>query len=107
MRPSVIEVVYILAKYPPKMAFMEDEKMVQALAAHTPEESLTDRIGSWGMEGSGQHLDLAGGCQTREHGTVLAVVITDQIPRLVPKRRGLSQLLGDPCIGWMGGLTPT
>ena len=103
MRSGLIEVVNILSEDPAKMAFEEDKQMVQALAADTAEEAFTDGIGPWRVERSREHLDPAGSNQASDQGTVLAVIVTHQIPRLLSKRRGLLQLLGDPRIGWMPG----
>jgi len=82
-----------------ELLFLKNQQMVQAFLPDTPQEALADRIGSWRVIGSFEQLDATGRRHSAETGSILAVVITDQILGCLPIGCGFSQLLGHPGIG--------
>jgi len=82
-----------------QMFLVEDQHVIQALSLDTQEKAFTDRIGSWRVIGRFQDLDAACCCNTRETGSKLAIIITDEILRCLFKRCGLPQLLCSPSVG--------
>jgi hypothetical protein len=73
--------------------------MVQAFLSDTPGEALADRIGSRCVIGRLEQLDATGCCHPQETGSKLAVVITDEILRCLPKRGRFPKLVRHPDIG--------
>ena len=72
--------------------------MIEAFAPHTPQQPLADRVGARGLDRRTEYLNAGPGCDGLKVGTVLRIVIADQIPRRHPEGRGLPQLLGDPLV---------
>jgi hypothetical protein len=63
----------------PQLCLAQHEQVVQALAAHTPEEALTDRM-LFRYAVGGTHLVYAGGVrEVREGRTVFAIVVTEEM----------------------------
>jgi len=88
MRSYLIEVRYVGIEDALELLLMKDQQMVQAFLPHTPQEALTDRIGSGSVLRSLEKLD---GTRCRHPGKTwskLAVVITQQILRCLPIRGG-------------------
>ena len=98
MWPCAIEVEGILAENAAKMRFTQDEDVIEAFAPHTPQQPLTDRVRAWGLDRRAEYLNAGSGCDGFKVGTVLAIVIADQISRREPEGRGLPQLLSDPLV---------
>ena len=62
---------------------VEDQHMIQALSAHTPQKAFTDRIGTRGVIGRFEHLDATRCRNSSETETKLAIMIAvDHFPRL-------------------------
>jgi hypothetical protein len=68
-------------------------------APHATEEPLAGGVLPGGTVGGPQHGDAARLGHARESRLVLAVVIADEVPGLLPEGRRLTQLLGQPDIG--------
>ena len=47
--PGSVEGVDIRIEYPLKLPLVQDELVIKTLATHTPEKTLTDGIGPWGV----------------------------------------------------------
>jgi len=73
--------------------------MVKAFLPHTPQETLTDRIGSRSMIRRFENLNSTCRRHSGKTGPKFAIVITDQILRRLPVWGGFSQLLCYPGIG--------
>jgi len=73
--------------------------MVQAFAPDAPEEPLAGGVLAGRAIGRPQLGDAARLDDPRECGTVLAVVVADEEPGLLPERRRLAELLRDPGVG--------
>ena len=56
MGASRIEVGDIGVEDPRELLLMQDEQVIQTLPTHAPQESLTVRVGAWGMVGRLEHL---------------------------------------------------
>src|SRR5215470_6000372 len=77
-----------------------DEQVIEAFMSYTAEEALTDGIGSRSVNRRFKQLDATGPRHSAETGSILPVVIIDQILRSLPIRGRFSQLLGHPGISW-------
>ena len=99
MRSCLVEVRYIRIEDALELSIMKDQQMVEAFLPHTPQEALTDRIGSGSVIRSLENLDATCRRHPDETGSKLAVVIMNQILGCLPIRGGFSQLLGHPGIG--------
>jgi hypothetical protein len=96
-----IEVGHIRLEDPRELLLMQDEQVIQTLAAHTPQKPFTARVGSRSPVGCPQELDPGPARHPPKERTELGVVVTDQEARRLPKGRRFSQLLGNPGIGRM------
>src|SRR5215831_10432174 len=94
MGPCPIEVGDIAIEHALELFLMKDQQVVQAFLSYAPQKPLTDRIGSGSVIGGLEQLDATGPRHSLETGSILAVVITDQIFRPLPIRGRFSQLLG-------------
>jgi len=72
--------------------------VVKAFLPHTPQESLTDRIGSGSVIRRLEHFYATCRCHSHKTGFELAIVITEQILRCLPIRGGFPKLLRHPDI---------
>ena len=81
------------------MLLAEDQQVIQALSSNTSQETFTDRIGSWRMNGRCEDLDAARCCHSSETGPKLAIVITNEVFRRVSIGSRLPQLLCGPRVG--------
>src|SRR5215472_7754084 len=73
--------------------------MVEAFLPHTPQKAFAYGVGSWSMNRRFEQLDAIRRYHSVETGSILAVVITDQILWCLPIRRRFPQLLRHPGIG--------
>jgi hypothetical protein len=96
MRPRVIEVFNIFADCSMEMAIVQDQHVIQALASHTANEPLTNRIGFRRSHWRPQHLYPPVFCHTIEALPVLAIVVSYQETRAFFIGRGRSYLLRYP-----------
>src|ERR1700730_1795384 len=96
MRPGLVEVLGIGVEYSVELLLLEDEQMIEALAAHTPKKAFTDGIRSRGVIGCFENLDAARCCNTGEVHPKLAIVILKKVVRPLAIGGGFSQLLRDP-----------
>jgi len=71
-----IEVGDIAIEHALELFFMQGQQVVQAFLSYTPQETLTDGIGSWRVVWGLEKLDATGPRHSPETGTKLAVVIT-------------------------------
>ncbi len=98
MRSCLVEVLHIGIEHPLQLLLLQDEQVVQAFFSDAPQEALTDRIGSWGMNRRFEKLNATGGRHASKTGSKLAVVITNQVLGRLPVRGSFSQLLRHPGI---------
>ena len=99
MRPGSVEIVHIRAQHAVELLLMQDEQMIKALTSHTAQEPLTDGIGSRGVVGGFENLDVTRSSQPRETHSKLAIVIADEVLRTHPIGSGFSKLLCRPSVG--------
>ncbi len=79
-----------------ELTFIQNEDVIQALAANTAEKPFTNGIGFGSANWRPQDFDAAGGaCKFR---AVLAVVVADQKPRMSVEGSGFAELLSNPSI---------
>ena len=96
MRSGSIEIRHILFELSMELTFIQNEDVIQALAANTAEKSFTNGIGFGSADRRPQHFDAAGG--TRKSHAIFAVIVTDQKPRAGVEGSGLAELLSNPSI---------
>jgi len=99
MRSCLVEVVHIFIEHALELFLMEDEQMIEALTSHTAEESLTNGIGSRGVIGCFENLNVTCSSKPSETHPKLAIVIADEVLRSCPKGCGFSKLLRGPRVG--------
>ena len=80
------------------LSLMKDQQVVEACLPHTPQEALTDCIGSGSMIRRFEYLHAARCCNTSEMGSKLALMITNEVPGRVSIEGSLPQLLCGPHI---------
>ena len=103
VRPVTVEVLDPFGQDPTQVFFPQDQNMVQAFSAETSEESLANGIQVRRPRRDGDHLHARTLSGYSEETAELAVVVANQEPRRLLVRRGLSELLGHPRIGWTAG----
>ncbi len=77
---------------------MKDQQVVQAFLPHTPQEALTDRIGSESMIMHFEYLHAARCCHSGEMGSKLAIMIANEVPGRLSIGSSFPQLLCGPHI---------
>ena len=100
MRPCLIEVGHIRLEDAVELLLLKYQQVIEAFLTNTAQEPLTDGIGSRSVNRRFKQLDATGPRHSAETGSILAVVITDQILRSLPIQGRFSQLLGHPGISW-------
>ena len=98
MRPRVVEIRNILANDTMEMSLTQIEDMIQALAPHTADEPLADRIGSRCFHRGLEHLDLPVLGYSGKAPSILLVIVSDQKTRSLSIGCGFPDLLRDPNI---------
>jgi hypothetical protein len=98
----VIEVGDVFLDDAVKMALAEDEEVVKALSAETPQESLTDSVGLWRPDRRPQNLDVSPLSDPVEGCPVLAVIVTNEESRRFAQWSSIAELLSDPGVGRVG-----
>ena len=85
MGASLIEMGDISVEDTSELLLVQDEQVIEALPAHTPQEAFTAAIGSRSAEGCSQELDPGPACHLRKEVAELAVVVTDEQARGLAK----------------------
>ncbi len=98
MRPRVIKICDILADDMVEMAFTQNEVMIPALASHTANEALADRIGLRCLHRCFEHLNLTVLGYSGKAPPILPVIVSDQKAGSLSIGGGFPNLLGDPNI---------
>ena len=98
MRSSTVEILHVLLKHSVQLTFVDNQHVIETLSASTPQKPFTNRICLGCSYRCSENLDAAGGA--RKFRAELAVVITDQKPRVGVEGGGFAQLLGNPSITW-------
>jgi hypothetical protein len=80
-----------------QLVLVQDEEGVEAFAPHAAVDAFTDGVRAWRLHGRPQHRDATPRRAAGERRPVLMVIVADQETRAGAKRRGLTQVLGDPC----------
>jgi hypothetical protein len=96
LRPRGVDVRDVLPEHAAQVRLAQDEHMVQAFAAHSPQEPLADGILLGRAIRRAQLHDAGRRSDAGEGRPILAVVVADQVPRSLPEAGRLAQLLGDP-----------
>jgi hypothetical protein len=99
MRSCSIKIRDIRMKDTLQRLLVEDQPMVEAFLSRTPQEALTDGIGSGSVIRCVKNLNRTRGRHPSETRPKFAIVIADQILRCLSIRGGFSQLLRHPGIG--------
>jgi hypothetical protein len=81
MRSCLVEVHHIRIEDTLDLPLMEDQQVIEAFLSHTPQEALTDRIGSGSVIRSLEDFNCTCRCHSDETGSKLAIVITEKILR--------------------------
>ncbi|HET8631908.1 MAG TPA: hypothetical protein VFL91_31165, partial [Thermomicrobiales bacterium] len=74
MWPRRVEVRHVCPQHAPQVPLAQDEDVIEAFTAHTPEEPLAGGVGARGADGRAQHPDSARGGELVEPRPVLAIV---------------------------------
>jgi hypothetical protein len=96
MRSCLVEVHHIGIEDALELPLLQDQQVVQAFLPHTPGEALTEGIGSRRVIGGFEQLDATGRRHSAETGSILAVVITDQILGCLPIGCGFPERYAPP-----------
>ena len=83
MGSCLVEVGDIASEHALELLFMQNQQVVQTFLSDTPQETLTDRIGSWRMIGGFENLDVTCPRHTSKAGSKFAVVITVLAPWII------------------------
>ena len=94
--PCIIEVGDVFLDDAVKMALAEDEEVVEALPAQTPQESFADGVGLWRPDWRTQNLDVSRLRDPVEGCPVLGVIVTNEEPWTFSERCGVAELLSNP-----------
>ena len=87
MWPGPVEVRDVLLEDPPQMGFAQDQDMVEAFAANTPQQPLADGVRAWCLDRRAQHLDSAAHRDGIEVRTIFRIVVANQVLRRDAKER--------------------
>ena len=96
MRPGLVEVVYIRIEHALELLLLQDEHVIEALASHTAQKAFTNSIGSRGVVGRFEDLDVTRFGNPVEGHPKLAIIISDEVLWSHPKGRGFPKLLCRP-----------
>jgi len=99
MRSCLVEVDHIAIEHVLELPLMQNQQVIEAFLPHTPQESLTDGIGSRRVIGSFENLDATCPRHTSKARPKFAIVITNQVLWCLPIRGRFSELLGYPGLG--------
>ncbi len=99
MRSSMVKVVYIGIEDALELLLLIDQQVIKAFLPHAPQKAFADGIGSGSMNRRFEQLDATGPRHSAETGSILTVVITDQILGCLPIRCCFPELLRHPVIG--------
>ncbi len=99
MRSCLVEVGHIGIEHALELLLLKDQRVVEAFLPHTPQESLTDRIGSGSVIRCFQYFYATGVCYSSETGSEFAIMIANEILRHLSIRSCLPQLLCSPSVG--------
>ena len=98
MRSCLVEVAHIGIEHALELLLLQDQQVVQAFLPHTPQKSLTDGIGSWGMIGRFEDLNAARCGHVGETGAKFGIIIPNQVLGCLSIRGGFPYLLCCPSI---------
>ena len=101
MRPRPIEVGAVVLQDHAQLTYAEHEYMIQTLLPQTPYPAFTNRIRPRHVERRVGYFNAGGLDHPLKHWTILTVIVTDQVRRLLTKGRRFAQLMRDLCVGWM------
>jgi hypothetical protein len=99
MRPGLVEVEQIRMKHPMELLLMQNKQVIETLAPHTPQKTLTDGIRARGEIRSCENLDATRLRNPSEAHSKLAIVITDEVLWPQAIGGGDPSLLCDPSVG--------
>ncbi len=99
MWPGSVEVLNVGVEHAVELLLLEDEQVIETLAAYTAEKAFTDGIGSRGFIRCCENLNATRLRNPREACPKLAIVITDEVLRPLAIGGGLPQLLCDLGVG--------
>ena len=94
-----IEVGDIGIEHALELLLIQDQQVVQAFLSDAPQKAFANGIGSGSVTRGLEKLDATGRCHSAETGSILAVVITDQILGCLPIRGRFPELLRYPGVG--------
>ncbi len=100
MRARLVEVRHILLEHSTEMGLAHDHDVIEALAAHAPQQAFAERIRAWCLDRRSEHLDPCSHCNGIEVRPVFRIIITNQILRPLAVGRRFPQLLRDPRVTW-------
>ena len=100
MRSCLVEVRHIRIEDPLELLLLKDQQVVEAFLPHAPQEAFTDRIGSGSVIRSLENLDITRCRHPSKTWSKFAIVITNQILRCLPIRRGFPERYAPPRDRW-------
>jgi hypothetical protein len=103
VRPRLIEIGDIFLLGPAQLEHAHHQHVIQTFPPQTPHKAFTNRIRPWRRVGRVDQLNAGCFGHPFKHWTVLFVMVTDQILRLLNKRCRVAHLLCDPLVRRMFG----
>jgi hypothetical protein len=103
MRSLLVVVPHELAEDGRQVLLVEDDHVVQALAAECPDDAFGDRVRTRRSNGRGDAIDTHPSGPLAEVAAIHGIAITQQMTRLVAPRCGLDELAPDPGSRRVGG----
>jgi hypothetical protein len=98
MRPCLIDVGDVFLQGPDELGHADHLLVIQTLLPQTSHKAFTNRIRTRCMVGRVDHLNACCFGQPLKLRTGFFVIVTDQVFRLLVKRRRVAHLLGNPFV---------
>ena len=89
----VVVILDEFCQHRPEMLLFEDDDVVKALSAQSPDHSLRDGVGLWRMDGAGGSVDADAVGSLAELAAIGRIAIEKQMAWFLALGRGLDDLL--------------
>ena len=103
MRPGRVVIPREFAQHGPKMLFMQDDQMIQALSAECSDDAFRDCVRPRRPDGRGDGIDADPSGSLAEVTSVDRIAITQQMAGFLTPGRRLDELTPHPGGGRVGG----
>src|SRR5712692_830541 len=94
-----VKLCHILIEHTLELLLMENEQVVKAFLPHAPQKAFADGVRSWRVIRRFENLNCTCCHYPSKARPKSVIIITNQIPRSLPIRRGFPELLHNPRIG--------